>query len=201
MTIHIQSRTTRLSRVAAAIEGLHSRPLKRAAKLLYWAATGQLSVRVRERRQARELRRSGLFDVEYYLRTHPDVARHGMDPHLHYIVYSAAEGRNPNPLFDTTYYLENNPDVAGTNTNALIHYLRFGAAEGRKPSPLFDPVHYAKNFPEAKGNLLRHYFKDGVRTQLAPTPFFDASWYAARYPEVDAAQGSAFLHYVQNAGQ
>lgn len=201
MTIHIQSGTARLARIAEAIERLQSRPVKRGAKLLYWAATGQLAARVRERRQARELRRSGLFDVEYYLRAYPDVARHRIDPHLHYVIYSAAEGRNPNSLFDTSYYLENNPDVADTNTNALIHYLRFGAAEGRKPGPLFDPVHYAKIFPEAKGNPLRHYFKYGVRTQLAPTPFFDASWYLARYPEANATQGNAFLHYVENTRQ
>jgi hypothetical protein len=51
----------------------------------------------RVRRQAALLRRSGLFDAEWYLREYADVARAGIDPLRHYVEYGAKEGRAPNP--------------------------------------------------------------------------------------------------------
>jgi hypothetical protein len=50
------------------------------------------------------IRASGLFDVDWYLTTYPDVAASGMDPIDHYLRIGAALGYNPNPLFDTNYY-------------------------------------------------------------------------------------------------
>ena len=50
------------------------------------------------------IRASGLFDVDWYLATYPDVAASGLDPIDHYLQVGAALGYNPNPLFDTKYY-------------------------------------------------------------------------------------------------
>jgi hypothetical protein len=50
------------------------------------------------------IRASGLFDVDWYLATYPDVAASGLDPVDHYLRIGAALGYNPNPLFDTNYY-------------------------------------------------------------------------------------------------
>jgi hypothetical protein len=50
------------------------------------------------------IRASGLFDVDWYLATYPDVAASGLDPIDHYLRIGAALGYNPNPLFDTNYY-------------------------------------------------------------------------------------------------
>jgi len=50
------------------------------------------------------IRASGLFDVDWYLATYPDVAASGLDPIDHYLRIGAACGYNPNPLFDTNYY-------------------------------------------------------------------------------------------------
>lgn len=50
-------------------------------------------------RKAARLRRSGLFDGDWYLRRYRDVADAGMDPALHYVEYGAGEGREPNALF------------------------------------------------------------------------------------------------------
>ena len=50
------------------------------------------------------IRASGLFDVDWYLATYPDVAASGMDPVDHYLQVGAALGYNPNPLFDTNFY-------------------------------------------------------------------------------------------------
>lgn len=55
-----------------------------------------LPARVRMRRQKALLKRSGLFDADWYRRRYPDVARDGMDPAQHYILFGASEGREPN---------------------------------------------------------------------------------------------------------
>ncbi|CAK7261983.1 MULTISPECIES: class I SAM-dependent methyltransferase [unclassified Shinella] len=47
------------------------------------------------------LRRSGLFDAEWYLSEYRDVAEAGVDPSQHYILYGAREGREPNGTLTT----------------------------------------------------------------------------------------------------
>lgn len=82
-----------------------------------------------------------LFDESYYLANNADVAaalaggtfNSGRE---HFILYGAAEGRNPSESFDTIYYLEQNSDVAaalvsGAIASAFGHYLRSGRSEGR----------------------------------------------------------------------
>src|SRR5204863_109618 len=41
------------------------------------------------------LRRSNLFDDDFYLSRHPDVAQAGQDPIIHYIEHGRPEGRSP----------------------------------------------------------------------------------------------------------
>jgi GT2 family glycosyltransferase/glycosyltransferase involved in cell wall biosynthesis len=81
------------------------------------------------------IRRSALFDADWYLVRNPDVAKAGLDPVLHYVRHGAAKGRDPGPLFDTDWYLEQNPSVAKAGQNPLAHYLRRGATQGRRPHP------------------------------------------------------------------
>ena len=47
--------------------------------------------------QVRQLRRSGVFDKDWYLRTYDDVAKAGVNPERHFVMYGAREGRSPNP--------------------------------------------------------------------------------------------------------
>jgi glycosyltransferase involved in cell wall biosynthesis len=116
---------------------------------------------------------SGAFDVDYYLRQNPDVARTRTDPALHYLLYGAGEGRDPNPLFDTDWYLTQNPDVAEAGANPLAHFLRFGANEGRDPRPpLVSSAYLAVNADVSRGpaNPLVRYLKLGTQEghSLAP---------------------------------
>ena len=75
---------------------------------------------------------SGLFDGDWYLSNHPDVANSGVDPAVHYLVHGASETwRSPGPCFDAAFYVESNPDVVAAKANPLVHYLRHGLAEGR----------------------------------------------------------------------
>ena len=78
------------------------------------------------------IKKSGLFDEIYYLKSYPDVRLGDIDPIIHYIKYGAREGRNPNPFFDTTFYLNRYEDVAKSKINPLLHYILHGQYEGRK---------------------------------------------------------------------
>src|SRR5437773_4435256 len=79
-----------------------------------------------------EVRKSGLFDAEYYLVTYPDVADRNIDPLVHYLEEGAGEGRNPYPDFDAGFYLEQCRARGEQPSNPLLHYLRIGAARGFK---------------------------------------------------------------------
>lgn len=95
-------------------------------------------------RDARAVRRSGMFNESFYLRQNPDVAVAGVDPIVHYLTRGAAEGRNPSDWFDAAHYLEANADVARAGLNPLVHYMRYGRREGRAmrsaASPAVDPT-------------------------------------------------------------
>jgi glycosyltransferase involved in cell wall biosynthesis len=120
---------------------------------------------VTSRRSYRLVKKSGLFDPEYYLRTYPDLQEAKIDPLAHFMIYGAFEGRNPSPWFQTKWYLWRYPDIEQNRVNPLLHYLLHGAEEGRDPNPWFNTVEYFLDHPglaEAKINPLGHYAASGT---------------------------------------
>ena len=95
----------------------------------------QIPLRMRERRNARRIAESDLFDTQWYLQTYPDVSSSGLSPALHFLRYGAQEGRSPSPRFDTRWYLQTYTDVRTNGSNPLLHYLAFGQAENRLATP------------------------------------------------------------------
>ncbi|HLY45270.1 MAG TPA: glycosyltransferase family 9 protein [Stellaceae bacterium] len=77
-----------------------------------------------------EIRKSGLFDAEYYLATYPEVTERNIDPLVHFLEEGGREGRNPHPGFDAAFYLEQCRLRGEEPDNPLLHYLRGGAARG-----------------------------------------------------------------------
>ena len=71
---------------------------------------------------------SPLFDREWYVREHPDVAQAGTDPALHYLVIGHRAGLDPSPNFCGAEYaaLHHLP----ADTNPLVHYERIGRRKG-----------------------------------------------------------------------
>ena len=86
-------------------------------------------------RQYFSIRKSGLFDANYYYLTYPDVRKADVNPLWHYLVTGWREYRNPSDNFNTEFYLANNRDVATSGINPLYHYLKFGQKEGRAAFP------------------------------------------------------------------
>lgn len=81
------------------------------------------------------IEKSGMFDVEWYRTTYPEVQATQMCPVEHYLTAGAAEGKDPSPSFATKWYLAHNEDVARSGVNPLVHYLKFGQIEGRSARP------------------------------------------------------------------
>jgi hypothetical protein len=75
-----------------------------------------------------------LFNTRWYLARYPEVARQGMNPLDHYLLYGGLEGRAPSPEFDGAWYLRTYPEVRRQGINPLLHYLRWGKREGRRIS-------------------------------------------------------------------
>jgi len=78
------------------------------------------------------LKRSPLFDSEFYRTQYRDVDMIGMDPIEHYLWMGWKLSRDPSFEFSTTAYLKDNPDIAHKGKNPLVHYERHGRREKRK---------------------------------------------------------------------
>jgi hypothetical protein len=72
------------------------------------------------------IRRSPLFDRDWYIRNHADLARTGMMPELHYLLHEVPDGRWASPSFSGDAYLELNPEVRASGVNPLVHYEQYG---------------------------------------------------------------------------
>lgn len=89
----------------------------------------------RVRKALKLIRRSDLFDAQWYLTQYPDVANAKVSPEEHYLRYGADEQRNPSERFCTQWYLKTNTDVAQAGINPLVHYILYGRKEGRAALP------------------------------------------------------------------
>jgi len=100
------------------------------------------------------VRRSGLFDAQFYLERYSDVRQAEVDPLAHYMRHGALEGRKPNPWFEPEYYLRRRPE-ARNSRNPLLDYVEQGAM--LSPHPLFDCAAYVAENPNAAAQPLAHY--------------------------------------------
>ena len=82
------------------------------------------------------IRRSPLFDREWYREKHPELASSGMEPELHYFLHEVADGRWASPAFSGDAYLELNPEVRESGVNPLVHYELYGRFIGCPATPL-----------------------------------------------------------------
>ena len=142
------------------------------------------------------LSRMGLFDADYYLATHPDIAQAGVEPFEHFFDHGWKEGRRPNPYFDPLWYIEQHRDVASTGLNPLYHYAFHGDAEGRRAAPLFDSAWYRKRYEiPAAQTALAHWLANRTSGRFSPMPEFDVAYYLKHSPDVAAAGVDPFEHF------
>lgn len=77
------------------------------------------------------IKKSGLFDEEYYFLNYPDVKLAGIDPIEHYLNFGIQENCNPNNEFNTKEYIDTYSDVKNNNINPFVHYILYGVFENR----------------------------------------------------------------------
>ena len=75
------------------------------------------------------IKKSNLFDSEYYLANNEDVKKAKMNPIKHYLKFGWKEGRNPSAEFNGNEYLNERPDVRVAGICPLVHYIKFGREE------------------------------------------------------------------------
>lgn len=138
------------------------------------------SSKSRNAEQIELVRRSHLFDAEWYLNTYSDVAEARLDPAVHYVIEGGSESRDPGPEFSSSRYLKANRDVAQTGLNPLVHYLEHGLAEGRSAGSSGSalprrsvedfgpaaPVYQSPVAPAEPVRWLRHYQLDPARPRV-----------------------------------
>jgi len=81
------------------------------------------------------LRRSPLFEADWYLARYGDVALSGLDPAEHYLRIGAALGRDPGPMFCAQAYLAICRNKGITCANPLVHFETKGRTLGLIPGP------------------------------------------------------------------
>ena len=149
---------------------------------------------------SRTIRKSGLFDTQWYLANNPDVASENIDPIHHYLIHGAYEGRSPHPLFDSAYYLNVNTDVAALRINPLLHFLRSRPGTWRSPHPLFDIGYYVGQLStkerQALVNPLHHFLSTRAESSFDPHPLFSVTFYKENYPEIDFTSISPLVHFL-----
>ena len=110
------------------------------------------------------LRRTVLFDDDFYNASYPDVVAAGIDPMLHYVRHGAAEGRWPNPYFDTGYY-RGGHQAATDPTNPLAHYAESADSALVRTGAHFDGAFYRARYADAMASPmtpLEHFLRHGL---------------------------------------
>ncbi len=78
------------------------------------------------------IRRSGLFDSDFYLSTYSDVAASGMDPIKHFVCSGWKEARKPTNYFDVSSYVVEHPEVIRLGVNPFVHFIQKTRITDRK---------------------------------------------------------------------
>ncbi len=140
-----------------------------------------------------------LFDRDWYVQDHADVAASGVPLLVHYLLYGAAAGYQPHPLFDETFYRRSNAtELAATGLTSLEHFVRIGAGRGRDPHLLFQVDHYVAQVPElleTEENPLAHYIRTGADQDFSPHPLFQPTYYRQQV-QLSERQANPLIHYL-----
>lgn len=140
--------------------------LRRAAKLPEALLPGPLKKYPRLPVDGAIVRRSGLFDRDFYLEVNGDVAASSISPLFHYLLFGREEGRKPSVYFDPDYYGERYPDTGGEDP--FLHFILHGYREkrfgnrveeqivtGRETKVLPDQPYFSSPVPGGGGDDLR----------------------------------------------
>jgi len=93
------------------------------------------------------IRRSGIFDTDYYLAQNPDLIGSSEKPLVHYLRRGKDESTHVSVYFDRDYYLSQLSLEKRNIKNPLVHFLQKGWSQNKKPNPLFHTEYYLNRYP------------------------------------------------------
>lgn len=148
------------------------------------------------------LRRSILFDPNYYLKKYPDLGKASAHPILHYLYFGHLELRQPSEFFDPIYYMKQLPSAEDIGQDPVTHYLQEGYKLNLRPNPLFDPTQYVQENPTfniTKKNPYLDFLTNNAHStaQCCLTPYFDPEYYCNRYTDVKKSTFNPYYHYIK----
>jgi GT2 family glycosyltransferase len=171
------------------------------------------------KKQAKCIRNSELFNESWYLNSNLDVKYAKVDPALHYIIFGAQEGRNPSSDFDTLFYLTNYLDVKNSKLNPLYHYIKYGEKENRSINKI-DQVIKSPDYTNSQdyNSILDHQYlndyentgKDIIKKiklfvkdlkmykTIYSSGLFFPTYYSQQNPDVINANINPLWHYIKN---
>lgn len=117
----------------------------------------------------RKIKRSGLFDPDYYQDRVPGLQNTGKNPLIHYVDFGSDEGKSPSPFFDPVFYEKTYG--TGSVKDSFVHYLTTGVFAKHRPCKWFDPHFYQQQYLEQEGDTispLKHYQNSGLWQGLYP---------------------------------
>jgi amino acid adenylation domain-containing protein len=161
-----------------------------------------------------------LFDPEWYLQHHPDVARAGVDPLSHYFALGWRENRNPSLTFNATLYRSMSKNSRPNRQNPVLHYLLSGRfrtsvrkavrelqteqkdCERIMASGWFDADWYTREYPSVacrNRSPLEHFMAIGWRYARKPFPEYDPEEFCRRFPGFEAGKDNPLRHLLTMA--
>ena len=130
----------------------------------------------------RKIKRSGLFDADYYRDRIPGLQGTSKNPLIHYVDFGRGEGKSPSPLFDPQFYQQTYcTDSLG---DPFAHYLEHGIQNHNRPCRWFDPHFYQQQYLQSEQidiPPLKHFLHVGRKRHLYPNA---AIYGAERKPEI-----------------
>ncbi len=102
------------------------------------------------------IKKSGLFDADYYLSAYQDVKIAEVDPLYHFVNFGWKEGRNPSEDFNTDYYLDANPEIVDFDINPLVHFIKTKYKPESKSISMFEKNKNSDNTKLIKQDNLNH---------------------------------------------
>ncbi|MCB8879779.1 hypothetical protein ACELLULO517_06000 [Acidisoma cellulosilytica] len=142
---------------------------------------------------------SGLFDVDFYLASYPDVRGDGQDPLTHFLDFGWREGRRPNAYFDPTWYCGQYLNrTTGIEINPLVHYALHGEERAFRPIIYFETEWYRRTYRlSGTTSPLLHYLRHRRSQRFSPISYFDVDFYMRQRGQAVGPNRDPFAHFLR----